>query len=97
MARTLALRYDGDQAYRVVHPSGKVLRVFWVKKTLSVLDKKQDEIKLEDIPPGFDVPMICEVLEERKHRKRVFSPFPSPAYVLLIYDEQDCKVSVGIH
>jgi hypothetical protein len=72
VARTLALRYDGERAYRVVDPHGKALQVFWVRKMLSVLEEGQGEERFEDVPAGFDVPMLFEVLEERKHQKRVF-------------------------
>ena len=60
-ARALALRSDGDQVYRVVDPKGKVVQVFFVKKYLFMLEEGQDAEQLEEIPAGFDPPMVSQV------------------------------------
>jgi len=81
VARALALRADGELAYRVVDPSGKVLQVFVVKKYLFGLEAGLATERLEEVPPGYDVPMVSEVLSDRQQRARVFFTAIDPCAV----------------
>jgi hypothetical protein len=72
VARALALRAGGEQAYRVVDPSGKVLQVFVTRTYLSCLEAGLATERLEEVPAEFDVPMVSEVLTDTRQRARVF-------------------------
>lgn len=65
-ARTLALRHDGDRAFRVVDQEGFPTVTFAVVKHLQISHRDPDRPRtLEEIPPGFEIPMLRDVLPER--------------------------------
>ena len=72
-ARTLALRHDGAIAFRVVGASGQVMMTIVVEKCLRVASYSSSLKGVsEHIPPGFDVPMLSDVLADDTKRARVF-------------------------
>lgn len=77
-ARALALRFDGDVAFRVVDHAGGVHLVVQVTKYLRVYKPRSSVPSVpEAIPPGFEVPMLSEVLEDSEARMAVYL-LPAP-------------------
>ena len=73
VARTLALRSDGNVAFRVTDATGQVQLIVQVKKYLRV-EYPHSSIPsvLEEVPPHFTVPMLHRVLSDEKVRASVF-------------------------
>jgi len=72
VARTLALRADGDEEYRAVSADRTVLAIFRVTKRLEVRRPgagAPDRVEQMDLPPGMEIPMISDVLERSSHRR----------------------------
>jgi hypothetical protein len=71
VARTLALRADGDGEYRVIDADRAVLATFRVTKRLEVRRPETgapDRLEQEDLPPGLEVPLLSDALEQSSHR-----------------------------
>ncbi len=65
VAKTLALRADGDLEYRVVSADRAVLAIFRVVKQLEVrhpVAGVPDRVRRMALPPGIEIPMISDVL-----------------------------------
>lgn len=72
VARALALRADGDEEYRVVAADRTVLSTYRVTRRLEVRSPNPgapDRVEQMDLPPGMEVPMISDVLEQCSHRR----------------------------
>lgn len=67
VAETLALRSDGERAYRVVDRDQQLQVTFWVTKQLTCARPGGSEAHAERrrIPPGMVIPMVSEVLSGR--------------------------------
>jgi hypothetical protein len=72
VAHTLALRADGDEEYRVVDGDRTVLATFRVTKRLEVCRPQTgapDRVEQEDLPPGLEIPLLSDALEQSSHRR----------------------------
>lgn len=69
VARTLALRADGDAAYRVVGADLQVLATYQVAKTLLITHPGAPErVVPVTLPPGMAIPMVsAAVATEHEH------------------------------
>lgn len=71
VARTLALRADGEEEYRVVDADRTVLAAFRVVKRLEVRSPNpgaSDRVEQEDLLPGMEIPLLSDALEQSSHR-----------------------------